>query len=453
MTSSSPLKSILKTSIPAVVDLSSQTIMWTIEAILVGKISAAAFGGVAMAIQIVIVFLSIPLTFVVGSSVIINHHLGKNERWEANHILGQAMMIGVVMALIFAITWYSGGIHLFKLISKAGAEEAGFAAEQAGVTYLRTIAYFAPLIITNFIGVGIIRASGDTHFSMIINMTINLLNLVLAPLLIFGWFGFPRMEVQGAALAVGISHSVGLLMTGLILRSRKTVLFLSFRELTTPNFRSFKRLFKTGFPTTVEQLTVAVGMLFVMSYAARLGWATLTAQAVFVRIQGVLSMAYMGFSLGAMTLMGQNLGAAQHHKAMRTAAISGRVVLVFSISLSLCMAIFYKQIMSLFLTGADTVVFETARFAFYVFAFAQIPKAFLSTITGNLRGAGDLRFIMWITLISTLFFEVWLNYVGAFVFGFGLIGIWGVHALGESTRVCINSWRLHGGKWKFIDNI
>ncbi|HDL18110.1 MAG TPA: hypothetical protein ENH29_03560, partial [Bacteroidetes bacterium] len=171
MSSGSPLKDILKTSLPAVVDLSSQTIMWTIEAILIGKISAAAFAGVGMAIQIIILFFTVILTFVVGSSVIINRYLGARDYWEANHILGQALMIGIVISFFIGLTWYFGSTEIFKLI-----RENEPIAKQAGAQYLRIIAVFTPLIITNFIAVGIIRGAGDTKVSMYLNLTINLLN-------------------------------------------------------------------------------------------------------------------------------------------------------------------------------------------------------------------------------------------------------------------------------------
>ena len=95
MAEKSPLKTVLKTSLPAVIDLSSQTFMWTIEAIMIGKISAAAFGGVGMAVQMIIVVLTVLLTFIVGSAVIINRYLGAKDYWEANHILGQALMVGI----------------------------------------------------------------------------------------------------------------------------------------------------------------------------------------------------------------------------------------------------------------------------------------------------------------------------------------------------------------------
>ncbi len=438
------LKTILKTAMPAVVDLSSQTIMWTIEAILVGRLSAAAFAGVAMAIQIVVVFFAVLLTFVVGSSVIIARALGRGDRWEANHVLGQTMIIGVVAAFLFALIWYSGAIHLFKLIGKTGAEEAGLAAERAGVTYLRTVALFAPLIITNFIGVGIIRGSGDTGHSMLINMVVNGLNLMLAPSLIFGWFGLPRLEVQGAALAVGIAHSVGFFLTFGLLRSGRAPLRLSLHELVRPSRGTFRRLLNTGLPATVEQLATSVGVLFVMSYAAQLGLATLSAHAVFVRVQAVLSMAYMGFGLGAMTLVGMELGAGRPDRALRTARLSMLVTLAFVGSVAVLLIACSRQIMSLFLTGRETAVMAKGAMAVWAFALTQIPKALLGSVAGSLRGAGDLRFLMWLTIVSVLICEIGINYVGAFVLGWGLVGLWAVHGSGEVARLAITYKRLHG---------
>lgn len=438
------LRTILKTAMPAVVDLSSQTIMWTIEAILVGRLSAAAFAGVAMAIQIVVVFFAVLLTFVVGSSVVIARALGRGDRWEANHVLGQTMIIGVAAAFLFAVIWYSGAIHLFKLIGRAGAEEAGLAAERAGVTYLRTVALFAPLIVTNFIGVGIIRGSGDTGHSMVINMVVNGLNLALAPSLIFGWFGLPRLEVQGAALAVGIAHSVGFFLTFALLRSRRARLFLPMREFLHPNGETFRRLLRTGLPATVEQLATSVGVLCVMSYAAQLGLATLSAHAVFVRVQAVLSMAYMGFGLGAMTLVGMELGAGHSERALRIARLSMLVTLAFVVTAAAGLVLFSRQIMSLFLTRRETAVMAKGAMAIWVFALTQIPKALLGSVAGSLRGAGDLRFLMWLTIVSVLVFEVGLNYVGAFIIGWGLVGLWAVHGFGEVTRLGITYRRLHG---------
>ncbi len=444
MTDKSPLKSILKTSLPAVIDLSSQTFMWTIEAIFIGKISAEAFGGVGMAVQIIIVILTILLTFIVGSSIIINRYIGAKDYWQANHILGQALMLGIIMAILIAFGWYFGATHLFRLIKEGGSE-----AREAGIVYLKTVALFGPVVLSNFVALGIIRGAGDTRHAMTINLSVNALNLILAPIFIFGLFGFPRLEVRGAALAMGTAHSLGFCATLYLLRSRKSILFLSFKELTTPNFKTFKRLFNAGVPTTVEQLVWAFGQLIVTGYAAVIGITVLAAHQVFLRIQSILSMCYLGFGLGAMTLVGKNLGADRRKDAEKTAYTASAVVFVFSSIIFIIIAIFSKSLVSLFTTDPKVVALGSK--VIIVFALVQIPKALDGVLIGNLRGAGDLKWLMWITIASVLFLEMGLNWVLVFIFDFSLMALWVVHLGDEILRTIINSLRFKGGKWKMAE--
>ena len=440
----SSVEDILKTSLPAVVDLSAQTIMWTIEAILIGKISAAAFAGVGMAVQIVILFFAILLTFIVGSSVIINRHLGAGQRWEANHILGQALMLGIVMSILVALLWFFGAPMLFKLI-----RENQHVAQQAGIQYLHTLSYFAPFLITNFIAMGIIRAAGDTKISMVLNLMINIINVTLTPVLIFGLFGFPRLEVKGAALATSIAHTIGFFATLYVLRSHRSRLFLSFRELTTPNLKSFKRLFKAGVPTTIEQLFWALGQMVITSYAAILGIIFLAVHQVLMRIQAILTMFYMGFSLGAMTLVGQNIGAEQHKEAESVARVAGYVVFVVVLLVAGVLLIFSRPLITLFTADPQVVAIGTKLIK--LFAIIQIPKAVNAVVMGNLRGAGELKWLMWLAIMSVIFVESGLTWIAAFVLNLSLLGIWLMTGTDEIVRLVLNYWRFRGGKWKFIN--
>lgn len=445
-----PLKNLLKTSLPAVVDLSSQTIMWTIEAILIGRLSAAAFGGVGMAIQVILVTMTVLLTFVVGASLIINRSLGAKEQEEANHIFAQVVLLGFVFSLFFGLLWYFGATQIFKLIKEGGADDA----ERAGVVYLKTLAFFAPLFVTNFIALGVIRGVGDTKYSMMVNVGLNLINLILAPNLIFGHFFFPRLEVQGAALAAGIAHTCGFVATLLLLRRRKTILHLSFREFAQPNWPTIKRLFKTGLPTTVEQLVWAFGQLVVTSYVALLGVTLLAAHQVFMRIQAILSMLYMGFGMGAMTLMGKNLGADKHSLAQRTAEVSSNIMYALVMIILVMLFIFSETIMRVFTTDAQVIAI--GKFALYAFAITQVPKALNNVLSGNLRGAGDLKWLMWSVVAGVFVLEIGLNSIIAFgihwqTAWWALIGIWAVQTIDEALRMSANYWRFRGGKWKFLE--
>lgn len=440
----SPLKDILKTSLPAVVDLSSQTIAWLIEAVFIGHLSAAALAGVGISLQIVLLTFAIMLTFVMGSSIIILRYLGADDSWNANHVLGQALMIGTILSIFIGLTWYFGGTQLMSIIKE---EEP--IAQQFGVDWLKTASFFAPIFILNFIALGIMRMAGDTMITMKVNLLANVVHLVLLPILVFGHFGFPRLEARGAALAVGIGHSLAFCLSIYYLRSRKSVLFLSFKEYTKPNYETFKQLFKLGVPTTVEQLVWAIGQLILSFFAARMGIIALAVHQIFARIQSVLSMAYQGFGLASMTLIGKNLGAEEKHLALRTGNIAGKVALITAVIFSIGILIFHKIIIAAFTKDPAVVSFGSS--VIYVLAIIQIPKAVNIVFSGNLRGGADLAWLMWLAIGSVILFETFGAYSFVHFFKIGLAGLWIIQAIDESTRFTLNYFRFKRGKWKILD--
>jgi Na+-driven multidrug efflux pump len=259
------------------------------------------------------------------------------------------------------------------------------------------------------------------------------------------------MEVKGAALAVGCAHTLGFSMTIFYLRRATSTIFLSFKELTTPNWNSFKQLFKMGLPTTVEQLVWSIGQFVVMGYVALLGITELAIHNVFLRLQGVLSMFYLGFGLTAMTHVGKNLGANEHSQAEHSGKITHRTTLVFVSFVVVMMIVFSSPLLHLFIRREDAFIVDYRFNAlFIVFSLVQIPKAMNTVIVGSLRGAGDIRWIMWINIIGVLFLEIGMNWIGTFAFHFGLLGIWGVQGLDEVVKSLINLFRFRRGKWKLI---
>jgi putative MATE family efflux protein len=442
----SPLKDLLRTSVPAVVDLSAQTITWLVEAIFIGHLSAAALAGIGISLQIVLLTFAVLLTFVMGASIIILRYLGSEDFWNANHVLGQAMMIGTIISVIVGITWYFAGTQVMHIIKE---EEP--VAQQFAVQWLHTASFFAPIFVVNFIALGIMRMAGDTLITMRITLITNIIHIVLLPLLVFGNLGFPRLEATGAALSIGIAHTISLIVTFYYLRSRKSVLFLSFREYTTPNFNTFKRLFKLGFPTTVEQLVWAVGQLILSVYAARLGIIPLAVHQVFLRIQSVLSMAFQGFGLASMTLVGKNLGAEEEHMAIKTGRLAGKVALYVAIVVAALLIIFYKYILAAFTSNQEVVTY--GQQVIYAFAILQLPKALNIVFSGNLRGGADLAWLMWLAIISVILFETMGAYVLAMILHLGLLGLWSIQIVDESTRFFLNYFRFKGKKWKILDTL
>lgn len=438
------ISEILKTSLPAVIDLSSQTFTWLIEAIMIGNLATAALAGVGIAQQIILLTFSILLTFVVGSSIIVARYLGAGDTWNANHILGQSLLIGAAFSIIISLVWYFGAPQIFSMI-----REDEPIARIYGIQYITTIAWFTPLIITNFIALGIMRGTGDTLWSMKINVTVQVINLVLDALLIFGLFGFPRLETKGAGLAVGIAHSLGFVMTLLLLRSRKASLFLAFMEITRPNLTTFKKLVKMGIPTTVEQLVWSIGQLIMSVYAGWLGIVVLATHQVYVRIQSVITMIFFGFGLGSMALVGKNLGADDTHQAKRTGMLTGGLGLIVSIFIAGLLYFAAEPISSAFTNDAAVVTLATDLIL--ILALIQIPKGVNIIFSGNLRGGAELSWLMWLAIITVIIYDIFGSWFLAINMGFGLAAFWILQGADEATRLGFNYWRFTRGKWKKLD--
>ncbi len=441
----SPLKALLKTSLPAMVDLSSQTVMWMIEAMLVGHLGAEALAGVGMAAQVVIFTSTLLLTFVIGSSIIVNQHLGAGRVEEANHFLGQSVMMSGLASLGISAVWYFVAPLIFKTILGAEAQTASL-----GIGYLRIIACFGPLIIVNFVSVGILRGAGDTHLSMLVSLVINGINVALTPLLIYGLFGLPRLEVRGAALATGVAHSIGFAITFTLLLTHRSVLSLKMRDLKTVNLRSSRQLFSIGAPITVEQMAWVTGQMFVMSYAARLSTVVLATHHVLLRLQAVISMLYQGIGMGAMTLTGKSLGANQQERARKVGTISSRIVFITVMAVAGILFFMAKPIMYLF--TSDQRVIRLGVLLLGLVAVIQVPKALNIVISGRLRGAGDTRWLMMLTIVGVLALEIFGAWVLGLWFGLGLVGLWLATGIDESSRSIANYLRYRKGRWVKINS-
>ncbi len=440
---SGTLTQVLKTSFPAVVDLSSQTITWLIEAIFLGQLSSLALAGVGIAQQFLILTFSILLTFVVGSSIIIVRHLGAGDRWGANHILRQAFLIGLVLSVLIGLFWYFVVPLLLTLIKEEGTQ-----ARQYAITYIRTVALFAPIIITNFVCIGILRGVGDTMLTMTINLIVNGLNIFLDVLLIFGMWGFPRLETLGAGLAVGIAQSVGFIITLTYLRNRKSSLFLAMMEITQPKLATFKKLFKLGIPTTVEQLVWSMGQIVLSFFAAQINVMALAAHQVLLRIQSVLSMVNWGFSITGMTLVGKNIGAKDFKEAKRSGVLVARVSWINALIVGVVLYLFSNPVLSVF--TSDLNVIQLGESIILWFVILQIPKAINTAYSGNLRGKADLNWLMWLAIGSVILNEIVGAFLLTFTFSLGLAGLWLIQIFDETERLSLNIWRFNKGDWKQV---
>jgi putative MATE family efflux protein len=425
-------RSILKTSVPILIDLGAQILMWTIETTLVGHIAVTtlarhypgigatgvdALTAIGNVVQVVLYTCTILLIFVFGASIIIVRLLGADRREDANHFLGQTIFTAIFPAIGIAAIWYFAAPLIFRTV--LGTSEA---VTVIGVDYLRVVSWFAPFIIMNFVAIGLVRGAGDTHLAMVTGLLVNGIHLVLAVLLVFGIWKFPELGVRGAALAAGTAHTVGCIFTfSFILRGRSMIIFNwgDFREI---NRRSIIRIIQTGTPITLEQLAWMTGMTIVIGFSNRLVPAAAAGHIIILTYQRIFSMIYQAFGMGALTLVGKRYGAGEFIKASQTTRMFAWLVTGVVVVISCVLYVSARYWVLLF--TSDPEVIRVGVYALRIAALIQIPKALSYVYSFSLRGIGENRYPMYLAFFGVIFFQVILGYNLAFTAGLSLAGLW-----------------------------
>jgi putative MATE family efflux protein len=445
--------SILKTSVPIVVDLAAQVIMWAIEMTLVSRISVGvmsrfypgagargldAVTAVGNVGSIVMWTFTVLLIFIFGTTIIINKLIGEGKKSEADHFLGQALFTTVIPAIAIAVLWNVFAPFIFKTILGTPAAVAAI-----GVDYLKTISPFAPFVIMNFVAIGIVRGAGDTHLAMITGLMVNAIHLVLAVLLVFGFSVFPTLGVRGAAIAAGIGHTAGCVFTFSVILRGKSVLTFNWSDFTGIRGKSIGSVLSTGTPITLEQLAWMTGIVIILGFTNRLGPVAAAAHVIILTFQRLFSILYQAFAMGALTLVGRRYGANEHHYARQTTVMF--FWLVGSVVLFLACILFLRARYFVLIFTSDPDVVPLCTRVFKLVAFIQIPKALSFVYSYSLRGVGENRFPMYLAIFGVLVFEVILGFNLAFTAGLSILGIWIAAGIDEVFRVSLGAWRFH---WK-----
>ena len=175
----------------------------------------------------------------------------------------------------------------------------------------------------------------------------------------------------------------------------------------------------------------------------------LAAHQVMVRIQSVLAMINWGFAVAGMTLVGKNIGANELAEARKSGQLVGFVSLINALIVALLVWLLDDLIFAAFTSNSDVIIL--CKTIIIAFVLLQMPKAMNTSYAGNLRGAADLNWLMWLAVVSVILNEIIGAYVLTFAFGLGLIGLWIIQIIDESGRLVLNYWRFNKGEFKHID--
>ena len=414
-----------------------------VDMIMVGKLGAWAITAVGLTAQPKFLMMIMFMAMNVGATALVARYKGAGERKKANTILKQALFLTLVLSGIASIVGF--------IFAESFVRFMGAADEQTltgGTIYFKIqMAGFIIFALTTTI-TATLRGVGNSRTAMMYNLIANIANVILNYLLIYGHFGFPRMEVAGASLATVIGQCVAFLLAMMVILRGDQYLQLHFKDGFKPQWEHLKSIFNIGVPAMLEQIVMRIGLIIYAKAVASLGTVAFAIHQISLNIASVSFMSGQAFAVSATSLVGQSLGKKRPDFAQAYTKRTRRLGMIVSIIAASIFFFFGEHIVALY-NNEPEIIARGAEILMLV-ALIQPFQSSQFILAGALRGAGDTRTIAVIMFITVLLIRPTLTMFNINVMGWGLKGAWYALVTDQLIRSLLVLFRFNSGKWKNI---
>lgn len=387
--------------------------------------------------------LAITSFFAISSAVsaLVARRQGEGDRRKANQTLTTAIFISLIFVIITTILMikFADPILIF-----AGSDESThrMAKEYFNVIMLGIIFNAISMIIN-----AAHRGSGNTRIAFITNLVSSIINIFFNYLLITGNLGFPALGTKGAAIATVIGAAVSTLMCFNSLRKKRS--YLNLKEMATTGIRISKTITKEisnlGVNIFIEIMSMRIGFFITALTAARLGTDYFAIHNVGMNLLSLSFSLGDGMSVAVITLTGNNLGAGRKDEAIRYGKACQHIGLIMGIIISLIFMIFGRFVFSLFFD--DISIIEKSSIVIRYIGFIVIFQILQVIFGGSLRSAGDVRYTLFVAIISVTIVRSVATLVLVNILKLGLDGIWIAILTDQASRFIGLRHRFKQGKW------
>jgi len=421
-----------------------QSLVSAIDIFMVGRIGPIAIAAVGMSSAIRMLVLVMLLSVAAGAMSLIAQAKGARDPQRMSFVTRQAISSGVLLSLALAVAGLLLARPLLALVNSGGEPQA----VKLGVAYLRILFLGTPFLVLNIVFNRLMQGAGDTVTPLILTGTLNVLNVGLNYVLMFGAGPVPALGVAGAALGTVIARSIGVVIALVLFYSGKNevkILPGSYR----PDWQMVKDIFTIGVPSGVQGLFRNGSRLLVLGIITSTEVGTYGAAALSIgfQVEALVFMPGLALNVAATSLVGQALGQWQTDEARlrgNTAMLLGFAVMTV---LALPIIFFAPAIIRLFDPSSQPVLLATGTAYFHINTVVLPLSALAMVANGALRGAGDSVPGLISTMFTRALIAVSLAWVLAFPLGMGSRGVWFALAVGVVLDALYMSWRWRGDAW------
>ena len=433
------VKDALSVAWPSVLESFFVNLAGVVDTIMVGSLGSYAIAAVGLTTQPKFLGLAVFISLNVAVSAIVARRKGAGDRESANRVVRMLLLFTLILTALISVVFV---IFAGPIVSLVGSQPD---THEYAVEYLRIIMGGSVFSTVSLVLNAAQRGAGNTRIAMVTNVISNLVNVIFNYLLIGGNFGFPALGVRGASIATVIGTVCACTLSIVSVLHKDGFIYLRAVKGWIADKLSIKSILNVGSSAFVEQICLRIGFLLFSMTVARLGTTQLAAHQIGMNMMSMSFSFGDGFSVAAVTLIGQSLGRKRPDMAKIYGNVCQKTGLICAFVISSFYFLFGKDIFALF--SQEQIILDYGEMIMRILSvilFVQIEQVVLF---GCLRGAGDTKFTAFVSLISVTCIRPGMSWLLCYPVGLGLMGAWLGTACDQVVRFVMTFVRFRKGNW------
>jgi len=408
-------KTLLVMTMPIMFANILQTLYQLIDTFWVGRLGAGAVAAVSLSFPILFLLTSFVIGLTMAGTILVAQYNGEGDRDKVNLISSQTLSITTILSIIFGALGYILSNFLLGLLT------SDVVVLSQATSYLQVSFLALPFMFIYFVFQSNMRGVGNMKVPMYIVLITVVINFVIDPLFMYGFWFIPALGVSGVAWATFMTEAIAAAIGIIILLSGRFGVKLCLRDLALKKIW-VKNIFKIGIPSSLEHSSRSLESIVMIVIVSVLGTMAVASYGLGMRIFSFAIIPAVSFYLSTSALVGNNLGAKQFDRAAKFSSAAIKSSFWFLTGLGAVFFIFAEPLAAVLIPGEQGVIASTVQFI-RLMAFTFGLLGIQMVINGTLKASGRTKIPMILAWVHTLGLAG-LSYILAIPLSLGIFGVW-----------------------------
>lgn len=419
-------KLLISMSLPMIISMLVQALYNIVDSIFVAQLNEQALTAVSLAFPVQNLMIAVAAGTGVGINALLSKSLGEKKHEQANAIARNGIFLALLSCMVFAILGLIGS-RLFFQVQTTDELIVEYGAQYMSVVTIASLGVFMQITFER-----LLQSTGKTIFNMVTQGTGAIINIILDPILIFGWFGFPKMGVTGAAVATVIGQWVAALL-GIVFNHKFNREINASMKGFKPCKKTIGAVYKIGVPSIIMQSINSVTTFAMNNILLMFNSTAATVFGVYFKLQSFVFMPVFGLTNGMIPIVAYNYGARNKKRIKDTLKLS----IGIAVGIMLVGVIIFQTAPTTLLRmfDASELMIEIGVPALRIISLSFIFAGYSIICSAVFQALGNGVYSLIISVARQIVVIIPVAFIFAKLFGLGMV--WWSYPIAEIVSVVV----------------